>query len=137
MGARLLVEAGNYKVFLYYEIIMKLDHIVILLSNLEQSLPWYTTLLGLMGFNKERDHVFGNFEASRAGIVWHWPQIMVDFKNRLCSNRWMRNTNDSLSGTAHHIDGFGAARMLPLKADLLALDSLLPLLISGAGAGAG
>lgn len=39
---------------------MKLDHIVILLSDLESSLPFYETLLPLIGFSKTRDHVFGN-----------------------------------------------------------------------------
>ena len=33
---------------------------VIMVSNLEQSLQFYTTLLPLIGFNKDRDHVFGN-----------------------------------------------------------------------------
>jgi lactoylglutathione lyase len=39
---------------------MKLDHIVILLSNLDANLPFYETLLPLIGFSKGRDHVFGN-----------------------------------------------------------------------------
>ena len=39
---------------------MKLDHIVILLSDLEAALPFYETLLPLIGFTKTRDHVFGN-----------------------------------------------------------------------------
>ncbi len=41
---------------------MKLDHIVILLSNLETGLPFYTTLLPLIGFHKDREHVFVNAE---------------------------------------------------------------------------
>ncbi len=39
---------------------MKLDHIVILLADLENGLPFYQTLLPLIGFSKTRDHVFGN-----------------------------------------------------------------------------
>ena len=37
---------------------MKLDHMVILVRSLEVSLPWYATLLGLIGFEKTRDHVW-------------------------------------------------------------------------------
>ena len=39
---------------------MKLDHIVILLSDLRANLPFYETLLPLIGFTKDRNHVFGN-----------------------------------------------------------------------------
>jgi lactoylglutathione lyase len=39
---------------------MKLDHIVILLADLEAGLPFYETLLPLIGFSKTREHVFGN-----------------------------------------------------------------------------
>jgi catechol 2,3-dioxygenase-like lactoylglutathione lyase family enzyme len=39
---------------------MKLDHLVILLSDLEANLPFYQTLLPLIGFEKLRDHVFAN-----------------------------------------------------------------------------
>ena len=39
---------------------MKLDHIVLLVSDLAASLPYYETLLPLLGFTKSRDHVFGN-----------------------------------------------------------------------------
>jgi lactoylglutathione lyase len=39
---------------------MKLDHIVLLASDLEQSLHFYNTLLGLLGFDKDQDHVYGN-----------------------------------------------------------------------------
>lgn len=39
---------------------MKLDHIVLLVSDLDASLPYYETLLGLIGFTKSRDHVWGN-----------------------------------------------------------------------------
>lgn len=41
---------------------MKLDHIVILLANLKAGLPFYETLLPLIGFSKTGDHVFGNTE---------------------------------------------------------------------------
>jgi catechol-2,3-dioxygenase len=39
---------------------MKLDHIVILLADLEAGLPFYETLLPLIGFTKTREHVWGN-----------------------------------------------------------------------------
>ena len=39
---------------------MKLDHIVLMLGDLEASLPYYETLLPLIGFAKARDHVWGN-----------------------------------------------------------------------------
>lgn len=39
---------------------MKLDHIVLLASNLGGSLTYYELLLPLMGFRKTRDHVFAN-----------------------------------------------------------------------------
>ena len=39
---------------------MKLDHLVILVRDLNTSLPWYEVLLGLLGFAKTRDHVWGN-----------------------------------------------------------------------------
>ncbi len=39
---------------------MKLDHIVLLLGDLDASLPYYETLLPLLGFAKTRDHVWGN-----------------------------------------------------------------------------
>lgn len=39
---------------------MKLDHIVVLVRSLEASLPWYATLLGLVGFRKRRNHVWSS-----------------------------------------------------------------------------
>lgn len=41
---------------------MKLDHIVILLSDVDRCLPFYEALLPLLGFSKTRDHVFANDE---------------------------------------------------------------------------
>ncbi len=41
---------------------MKLDHIVILLSNMETCLGFYEALLPMIGFRKDRDHVFVNAE---------------------------------------------------------------------------
>ena len=43
---------------------MKFDHIVILVRSLDVSLPWYSTLLGLLGFEKTRDHVWWNGEVA-------------------------------------------------------------------------
>jgi|SRR6056297_285269 len=42
---------------------MKLDHIVLFLSDLERCIPFYDRLLPLLGFNKLRDHVFVNADA--------------------------------------------------------------------------
>ena len=39
---------------------MKLDHLVIMVRSLETSLPWYTAMLALLGFEKTRDHVWLN-----------------------------------------------------------------------------
>lgn len=39
---------------------MKLDHIVILASDIEASARWYDVLLGLIGFTAQRDHVWAN-----------------------------------------------------------------------------
>jgi len=39
---------------------MKLDHIVLMLGDLEASLAYYETLLPLLGFSKTHDHVWGN-----------------------------------------------------------------------------
>ena len=43
---------------------MKLDHIVILVRSLDASLPWYSALLGLLGFEKTRDHVWYDGEVA-------------------------------------------------------------------------
>jgi len=40
--------------------LVKLDHLVILVSDLSASLPFYEKLLSLIGFSKGRNHVFGN-----------------------------------------------------------------------------
>ena len=54
---------------------MKLDHIVLLVGSLEKSLPYYETLLPLLGFTKSREHVWGNpdgvyldFKEARPGL---------------------------------------------------------------------
>ena len=39
---------------------MKLDHVVLLVGSLEKSLPYYEALLPLLGFEKSREHVWGN-----------------------------------------------------------------------------
>lgn len=43
---------------------MKLDHLVIMVRSLDASLPWYTALLGLLGFEKTRDHVWYDGEVA-------------------------------------------------------------------------
>ena len=54
---------------------MKLDHVVLLVGSLERSLPYYETLLPLLGFSKSREHVWGNadgvyldFKEARPGL---------------------------------------------------------------------
>lgn len=42
---------------------MKLDHIVLFLSELDRCVSFYDALLPLLGFRKLRDHVFVNTEA--------------------------------------------------------------------------
>lgn len=42
---------------------MKLDHIVLFLSDVDRCLPFYEALLPKLGFEKLRDHVFVNDEA--------------------------------------------------------------------------
>ena len=39
---------------------MKLDHLVVMVRSLEDSLSWYDTMLHLLGFEKTRDHVWVN-----------------------------------------------------------------------------
>jgi catechol 2,3-dioxygenase-like lactoylglutathione lyase family enzyme len=39
---------------------MNLDHITLLVSSLERSLPYYEKLLPLVGFNKIKDYVWSN-----------------------------------------------------------------------------
>lgn len=41
---------------------MKLDHIVLLVSDLSRSVMYYEKLLPMLGFRKTADHVFGNAE---------------------------------------------------------------------------
>jgi catechol 2,3-dioxygenase-like lactoylglutathione lyase family enzyme len=55
---------------------MKLDHIVLLVSDLPASVAYYGTLLPLLGFRKTADHVFGNsdevyFDIRQAENVEH------------------------------------------------------------------
>ncbi|MGP1283921.1 MAG: VOC family protein [Parasphingopyxis sp.] len=41
---------------------MKLDHIVILARDIAASTRWYDALLGLIGFTRQRDHIWANGE---------------------------------------------------------------------------
>jgi len=47
---------------------MKLDHLVILVADLNRSLPFYDTLLPLLGFRKLREHVYANEDAIHLDI---------------------------------------------------------------------
>lgn len=44
------------------ELQVKLDHIVLLVSDLPKSVAFYEKLLPMLGFRKTADHVFGNAE---------------------------------------------------------------------------
>lgn len=44
---------------------MVFDHVVIMVSDLDASLPWYAAVLAAVGFEKTRDHVWVN-EAGQA-----------------------------------------------------------------------
>jgi len=44
---------------------MTFDHALVMVSDLERSLPWYAAVLGAIGFRKSRDHVWLN-EAEQA-----------------------------------------------------------------------
>lgn len=44
---------------------MVFDHAVIMVSDLERSLPWYAAVLAAVGFEQTRDHVWVN-EAGQA-----------------------------------------------------------------------
>jgi catechol 2,3-dioxygenase-like lactoylglutathione lyase family enzyme len=37
---------------------MKMDHVTLMVSSFEQSMPYYEKLLPLVGFSKQRDHVW-------------------------------------------------------------------------------
>lgn len=37
---------------------LKLDHVTLLVSSIDTSMPYYDALLPLLGFTKERDHVW-------------------------------------------------------------------------------
>ena len=47
---------------------MKLDHLVILVSDLDKSLPWYAAVLGALGFEKTRDHVWLNADGQAVDL---------------------------------------------------------------------
>lgn len=53
---------------------MKMDHITLLVSSLERSMPYYAQLLPLLGFTKKKDHVwtdgngfFFQFQQAKSG----------------------------------------------------------------------
>lgn len=41
---------------------MKIDHITLMVSSFELGMPYYDRLLPLLGFSKQRDHVWSNEE---------------------------------------------------------------------------
>ncbi|MEZ4297861.1 MAG: VOC family protein [Polyangiaceae bacterium] len=41
---------------------MKIDHLTLLVSSLDRSMPYYETLLPLLGFSRVRDHVWTDGE---------------------------------------------------------------------------
>ena len=53
---------------------MKLDHVTLLVSSLEQSMPYYERLLPLLGFRKEKDHVW----TDGAGFFFQFLRAKAD-----------------------------------------------------------
>lgn len=53
---------------------MKLDHVTLLVSSLERSMPYYERLLQLIGFRKQRDHVW----TDGAGCFLQFLQASAD-----------------------------------------------------------
>lgn len=49
---------------------MKIDHITLLVSSLERSMPYYACLLPLLGFSKKRDHIW----TDGAGFFFQFQQ---------------------------------------------------------------
>ncbi|HEY8574351.1 VOC family protein [Phenylobacterium sp.] len=54
---------------------LKLDHVTVLVGSLERSMPYYDTLLPLLGFTKTRDHnwtdgdgFYFQFREAKAGL---------------------------------------------------------------------
>lgn len=60
---------------------MKLDHLVIMVRSLERSLPWYDAMLGLIGFTKARDHVWGNDDGTYLDLKQAEPETR-DYERR-------------------------------------------------------
>ncbi len=53
---------------------MKIDHITLLLASFERSMPYYATLLPLLGFSKTRDHIW----TDGAGFYFQFNQAKPD-----------------------------------------------------------
>ena len=54
---------------------------VVMVRSLEASLPWYDTLLGLIGFTKNRAHVWGNGDGVYLDLKQAEPQTR-DYERR-------------------------------------------------------
>jgi len=52
---------------------VKLDHVTLLVSSLERSMPYYERLLPLLGFRKEKDHVW----TDGAGLFFQFLQAQA------------------------------------------------------------
>ncbi len=91
---------------------MKLDHIVILLTDLKTGVEFYDVLLPLIGFTKTRDHVFGNHEEvyldfRQAGDTEHGYRRHATGLNHLGFNAEKRKDLETLR-TAMANAGFDA-----------------------------
>ena len=53
---------------------VKLDHMVVLVRSLDDSLPWYDALLGLIGFARTRDHVWLNEDGLAIALKQATPE---------------------------------------------------------------
>ena len=56
---------------------MKIDHITLLFTSFERSLPYYQTLLPLLGFGKTRDHIWTDGD----GFFFQFNQARPDTRS--------------------------------------------------------
>ena len=106
---------------------MKLDHIVLLVGSLEKSLPYYETLLPLLGFAKEREHVWGNpdgvyldFKEAEAGLPGY-ERYGVGLNHigftapDMATLEWVRTEMAAAGFEVPDTQGFGGTRALFMK----------------------
>jgi catechol 2,3-dioxygenase-like lactoylglutathione lyase family enzyme len=106
---------------------LKLDHIVLLVGSLEKSLPYYEALLPLLGFEKSREHVWGNadgvyldFKEAEAGLPGY-ERYGVGLNHMgftapdIASLEHVRDTMAAAGFEVPDVQGFGGTRALFMK----------------------